>query len=130
MVSLSLTSLRVVFASLLFPSSRGVYHGEQTDLSTLLDRLNALETKVATLEILKDEVVALTTELESQKELARRSRFLAGDECLLTFLNDTGTPTCSVGYQLIAGACSDWIRLNALMLSSCLVSSRLVVVLL
>lgn len=95
---------------MLFPSAFGVNHGEENGLSTLLDRLNSLETKVATLELLKNEVVALNTELQSQKELimnlealVARSRSLAGDECLLTFVNDTGTPTCSISYQLIAG---------------------------
>ena len=112
MISLSSTISRVVFASLLFASAFGVSHGEQNDISTLLGRLNDLESKV---EALKDEVVALTTELQSQNELimslealVTRSRFLADDECLFTFANDTGTPTCSVAYQLIAGQLLDF----------------------
>jgi hypothetical protein len=95
---------------MLLPSAFGVDHGEQNGMLGLLERLNSLETKVATLESLKNEVVALNMELQSQKEvimhleaLVARSRSLAGDECLLTFMNDTGTPTCSVRYQLIAG---------------------------
>lgn len=109
MVSLSLPISSVVFACLLLPSALGIHHGEQ-NVSTLLYRLNALETEVATLKRLKNEVAVLTTELQSQKELimslealvVTRSRFLAGDECLFTFANDTGTPTCSIGYQVIA----------------------------
>ena len=100
MISLSSSISRVVCASLLLANAFGVSHGKQNDLSTLLSRLDDLESKVE----------ALTTELRSQNEvimsleaLVTRSRFLADDECLLMFANDTGTPTCSVAYQLIAG---------------------------
>ena len=65
----------------------------QENLSSILDRLETLEQKL-------DEQQRQIEELEKS---SASSRSLQDDECGWSFVNDNGTPSCKVNYQVAAG---------------------------